>query len=338
MSAEIPKNMKAMVLESPGRPLTLKEVLVPEPDDNQVLIKIHACGVCRTDLHIVDGELTGPKLPLIIGHEIVGSISKLGKNVNEFSVGDKVGVPWLGYTCGKCKYCLRGDENLCENAKFTGYTINGGYAEYTAADKRYVFKIPEGYDDSHAAPLLCAGLIGYRSYRLIGKDFQTLGIYGFGAAAHIIAQVAVHQGKKVYAFTKAGDREGQEFALKLGAVWAGDSTQLPPVKLDASIIFAPVGSLVPAALRASGKGGVVICGGIHMSDIPQFPYDILWEEREIKSVANLTRRDGEELLEIAPKVPVKTEIARYSLEKANEALIDLRNGKLQGAAVLKMNN
>jgi propanol-preferring alcohol dehydrogenase len=338
MSTEIPKNMKAMVLELPGRPLVLKNVSVPEPDDNQVLIKIHACGVCRTDLHIVDCELTGPKLPLIIGHEIVGSISKLGKNVNEFSLGDKVGVPWLGYTCGKCRYCLRGDENLCENAKFTGYTIDGGYAEYTTADKRYVFKIPEGYDDSHAAPLLCAGLIGYRSYRLIGKEFETLGIYGFGAAAHIIAQIAVHQGKKVYAFTKAGDKEGQQFAIKLGAVWAGDSTQLPPVKLDASIIFAPVGALVPAALRASDKGGVVVCGGIHMSDIPQFPYDILWEEREVKSVANLTRRDGEELLEIAPKVPVKTEITLYPLEKANEALNDLRSGKLKGAAVISIKN
>jgi propanol-preferring alcohol dehydrogenase len=329
--------MKAMVFETTGKPLTLKNVLVPEPNDNQVLIKIHACGVCRTDLHIVDGELTGPKLPLIIGHEIVGSIAKLGKNVSEFRVGGKVGVPWLGYTDGTCKYCRRGEENLCKNAKFTGYTIDGGYAEYTIADKRYVFGIPKGFDDSHAAPLLCAGLIGYRSYRMIGKDFETLGIYGFGAAAHVIAQVAVHQGKKIYAFTKPGDKEGQDFAKKLGAVWAGDSTQMPPVKLDASIIFAPVGSLIPVALRASDRGGVVICGGIHMSDIPQFAYDILWEEREIKSVANLTRRDGEELLEIAPKVPVKTEVTLYPLEKANEALNDLRSGKLHGAAVLVMN-
>ena len=329
--------MKAMVFESQGKPLILKDVPIPKPDDNQVLIKIHACGVCRTDLHIVDGELTKPKLPLIIGHEIVGSVAKPGKNVNEFKIGDKVGVPWLGYTCGKCRYCLRGEENLCENAKFTGYTIDGGYAEYTVADKRYVFRIPEGYDDSHAAPLLCAGLIGYRSYRLIGKDFQTLGIYGFGAAAHVIAQVAVHQGKKIYAITKPGDKEGQEFAKKLGAVWAGDSTGMPPVKLDASIIFAPVGSLIPAALRASDRGGVVICGGIHMSDIPQFPYDILWEEKEIKSVANLTRRDGEELLDIAPKVPVKTEVTVYPLEKANDALNDLRSGRLHGAAVLEIN-
>ena len=328
--------MKAMVLESPGKPLVLKEVSAPEPDENQVLIKVHACGICRTDLHIVDGELTNPKLPLIIGHEIVGSVLKLGKNVNEFLVGDKVGVPWLGYTCGKCKYCLRGDENLCENAKFTGYTIDGGYAEYTAADKHYVFKVPNNYDDNHAAPLLCAGLIGYRSYRFIGKEFETLGIYGFGAAAHIITQVAVYQGKKVYAFTKPGDEEGQEFARKLGAVWAGDSNQIPPVKLDASIIFAPVGSLIPAALRASDKGGVVVCGGIHMSDIPQFPYEILWEERVVRSVANLTRRDGEELLEIAPKVPVKTEITVYPLEEANEALNDLKSGKLKGAAVLSV--
>ncbi len=336
MSIDIPNKMKAMVFESQGKPLVLKEVPVPEPDDNQVLIKVHACGVCRTDLHIIDGELTTPKLPLIIGHEIIGSVVKPGKNVSEFIVGDKIGVPWLGYTCGECKYCRRGEENLCENAKFTGYTIDGGFSEYTIADRRYVFKIPAGYDDCHAAPLLCAGLIGYRSYRLIGKDFDTLGIYGFGAAAHIIAQVAVHQGKKVYAFTKSGDKAGQAFALKLGAVWARDSTELPPLKLDASIIFAPVGALVPAALKASDKGGVVICGGIHMSDIPQFPYNILWEEREIKSVANLTRQDGEELLEIAPKIPVKTEVTIYPLEKANEALNDLRSGELQGAAVLEV--
>jgi propanol-preferring alcohol dehydrogenase len=336
MSTDIPNKMKAMFFESPGKPLVLKEIPVPKPDDNQVLIKVHACGVCRTDLHIFDGELANPKLPLIIGHEIIGSVVKLGKNVSEFEIGDKIGVPWLGYTCGECKYCRRGDENLCENTKYTGYTIDGGFSEYTIADKRYVFKIPAGYDDYHAAPLLCAGLIGYRSYRLINKDFDTLGIYGFGAAAHIIAQIAVHQGKKVYAFTKPGDKEGQKFAIKLGAVWAGDSTELPPVKLDASIIFAPVGALVPAALKASDKGGVVVCGGIHMSDIPQFPYNILWEEREIKSVANLTRQDGDELLEIAPKVPVKTEVTIYPLEKANEALNDLRSGKLQGAVVLVM--
>lgn len=328
--------MKAMVLVSPGNELVLRNVPVPEPDDNQVLIKVHACGVCRTDLHIVDGELTEAKYPLIIGHEIVGSVVKPGKNVAEFKIGDKVGVPWLGYTCGKCKYCRRGDENLCENAKFTGYTIDGGYAEYTVADKRYVFNIPGGYDDIHAAPLLCAGLIGYRSYRLIGKDFKTLGIYGFGAAAHIITQIAVHQGKRVLAFTKPGDDEAQMFAVRLGAAWAGDSTMRSPEKLDASIIFAPVGALVTEALKSSDKGGVVICGGIHMSDIPKFPYKLLWEEREIKSVANLTRRDGEELLEIAPKVPVKTIVTVYNLETANEALKDLRSGNLQGAAVLKI--
>jgi propanol-preferring alcohol dehydrogenase len=338
MSSDIPKYMKAMVLETANKPLVLKEVSVPEPDDEQVLIQVHACGVCRTDLHIVDGELTEPKLPLIIGHEITGTIVKLGKNVKEFKIGDKVGVPWLGYTCGKCKYCLRGDENLCDNAKFTGYTLDGGYAEYTVADRRYVFRLPVDYDLKQAAPLLCAGLIGYRSYRMIGKvrrrRIETLGIYGFGAAAHIIAQVAVHQKKKIYAFTKPGDKAAQEFALKLGAVWAGDSSVMPPEKLDAAIIFAPVGALLPAALKAIDKGGVVVCGGIHMSDIPQFPYEILWEERVFKSVANLTRRDGEELLEIASKVPVKTEITFYTLEKANEALNDLKAGKLQGAAVL----
>jgi len=336
MKTDLQKIMKAMVLETQGKTLVLEEVPVPEPDDEQVLIQVHACGVCRTDLHIVDGELTSPKLPLIIGHEITGTIVKLGKNVKEFKSSEKVGVPWLGYTCGKCKYCLRGDENLCDNAKFTGYTIDGGYAEYTAADRRYVFRLPGGYNLKQAAPLLCAGLIGYRSYRMVGKDFETLGIYGFGAAAHIIAQVAVHQKKKVFAFTKPGDKAAQEFALNLGAVWAGDSNQLPPEKLDAAIIFAPVGPLVPAALKATDKGGVVVCGGIHMSDIPRFPYEILWEERVIKSVANLTRRDGEELLEIAPKIPVKTEITVYPLEKANDALSDLRSGKLRGAAVLTM--
>jgi propanol-preferring alcohol dehydrogenase len=333
---EITETMKALVLESQGKPLVLKEVAVPEPSEEQVLIKIHACGVCRTDLHIVDGELTSPKLPLIIGHEITGTIVGLGEGVNKFKVGDKVGVPWLGYTCLKCKYCLRGEENLCENAKFTGYTIDGGYAEYTVADQRYTFSLPQRYDEIHGAPLLCAGLIGYRSYRMIGKNFETLGIYGFGAAAHIIAQVAVYQGKKVYAFTKAGDKSAQEFALKLGAVWAGDSNEMPPEKLDAAIIFAPVGSLVPAALKATDRGGVIVCGGIHMSDIPSFPYNLLWEERVIKSVANLTRQDGEELLDLAPKIPIKTETKLYGLEKANEALNDLREGKLQGAAVLIM--
>lgn len=336
MKTELPKNMKAMILESPGKPLVLKEVSVPKPGTEQMLIRIHACGVCRTDLHIVDGELTSPKLPLIIGHQIVGTIVQLGERVEKFRVGDRVGVPWLGDSCGKCKYCRRGKENLCENAKFTGYTIDGGYAEYTVADQKYCFHLPDEYSDLETAPLLCAGLIGYRSYKLTGENVEHLGIYGFGGAAHIIAQIAVHQGKKVYAFTKKGDVEGQKFALKIGAIWAGNSEELPPNKLDAAIIFAPVGALVPAALKAVDKGGVVVCGGIHMSDIPSFKYDLLWEERVIRSVANLTRQDGEELLAIAPKVPVKTEVKIYKLEQANEALNDLRSGRFQGSAVLKI--
>jgi propanol-preferring alcohol dehydrogenase len=332
----IPKTMKVMVFEKQGTALSIQEVPVPVPEVNQVLIRVHACGVCRTDLHIIDGELKNPKLPLIIGHEIVGEIVSLGENVNRFKAGDRVGVPWLGYTCGECKYCKSGKENLCDNAKFTGYTINGGYAQYTAADQRYCFAIPDIYGDAEAAPLLCAGLIGYRSYRLCGEGFKRLGIYGYGAAAHIISQIAVHEGKEVYAFTKAGDSEGQSFAKKMGAVWAGSSDEMPPEKLDASIIFAPAGQLVPAALRATDKGGVVVCGGIHMSDIPTFEYKILWEERSVKSVANLTRADGEGLLAIAPKVPVKTKVQIYKLEDANTALNDLRLGKLKGAAVLKI--
>ena len=322
----IPSKMKAMVLEKKGEKLKEKEVPVPEINDDQVLIKVNACGVCHTDLHIVDEELTEPKLPLIIGHEIIGDVVKTGSNVKKFRVGDKVGVPWLGYTCGHCKYCKRGQENLCVNAKFTGYTIDGGYAEYTAAFEDYTFHAPEGYDDAEAAPLMCAGLIGYRTYRMAGEKFENLGIYGFGAAAHIIAQIAVHQGKKVYAFTRPGDNEAQEFAKKLGAVWAGDSDKPSPVKLDAALIFAPVGSLIPAALKASDKGASIVSGGIHMSDIPSFPYNILWEERIIRSVANLERKDGEELLKIAPEVPVKTEITRLPLNKANEALDKLRDG------------
>jgi propanol-preferring alcohol dehydrogenase len=336
MNTELPKNMKAMILESPGKAMVLKQVPMPEPDENQVLIRIHACGVCRTDLHIVDGELTKPKLPLIIGHQIVGTIVQLGKGVEIFKIGDRVGIPWLGYTCGKCKYCRRGQENLCENAKFTGYTIDGGYAEYTVAHQKYCFPLPDRYSDLETAPLLCAGLIGYRSYKLTGENVEKLGIYGFGGAAHIITQIAVHQGKIVYAFTKKGDIEGQKFALNLGAVWAGGSEEMPPQKLDAAIIFAPVGSLVPTALKAVDKGGVVVCGGIHMSDIPSFKYDLLWEERAIRSVANLTRQDGEELLALAPKVPVKTEVKIYKLEQANEALNDLRSGRFQGSAVLKI--
>jgi len=330
----IPKTMRAMILDTPGEPLQLKYVPVPVPGDEQLLIRVAACGVCRTDLHIVDGELTHPKLPLIIGHEIVGTVAGMGKNVKQFSLGERVGVPWLGYTDGTCRYCKKNMENLCENAEFTGYTIDGGYAEYTVADQRYCFKLPGVYRDTEAAPLLCAGLIGYRSYRMTGDNIEKLGIYGFGGAAHIIAQIAIHQGKKVYAFTKPGDMNGQQFALKLGAVWAGSSNDIPPEKLDAAIIFAPVGALVPAALKAVDKGGVVVCGGIHMSDIPSFKYDLLWEERVIRSVANLTRRDGEELLEIAPKVPVKTEVQVFTLEQANDALDNLRSGNIEGAAVL----
>lgn len=309
------------------------DVPIPEPGTEQIRVKIHACGVCRTDLHIVDGELPHPNLPIIPGHEIVGVVDKLGGSVERFKIGDRVGIPWLGWTDGTCRYCRSGRENLCDNARFTGYDINGGYAEYTVADQRYCFPIPEGYPDAQAAPLLCAGLIGYRSYRMTG-DAERIGFYGFGAAAHIIAQVAVYQGRKIYAFTRSGDTEGQEFAKGLGAVWAGGSDEKPPEELDAAIIFAPVGPLVPAALRALAKGGTVVCAGIHMSDIPSFPYDILWGERVIRSVANLTRQDGEELLKIAPQVPVKTHVETYPLTKANEALADLRAGRFTGAAVL----
>ncbi len=330
--------MRAMVLERQRSPLQLKEMQVPAPGPDQILIEVHACGVCRTDLHIIDGELTNPKLPLIPGHEIVGTVAATGEKTSGFGVGDRIGVPWLGYTDGTCRYCRSGKENLCDNALFTGYTIDGGYAEYTVADYRYCFHIPECYGDAEAAPLLCAGLIGYRSYRmaLVDSMVERIGIYGFGAAAHIIAQVAVHQGKKVYAFTRPGDSDAQKFALSLGAEWAGGSDDRPPEDLDAAIIFAPVGSLVPAALRVMSKGGTVVSGGIHMSDIPSFPYSILWEERAIRSVANLTREDGWEFMEIAPKVPVKTEVQTFPLEKANEALDSLRRGKIKGAAVLVM--
>lgn len=326
--------MQAMVLEQQGQPLKYKTVPVPVPEANQVLVKVTACGVCRTDLHILDGELDQPKLPLIPGHEVVGTVVAAGSKVTLVQNGDAVGVPWLGYTCGKCKYCLNKKENLCENAAFTGYTLDGGYAEFMVADERYCFKISPKDATPSAAPLLCAGLIGYRSYRMAGEKVEKLGIYGFGAAAHILIQVAVHQGKKVYAFTREGDRETQEFARKLGAVWAGDSTQQAPELLDASIIFAPVGALVPKALQDIDKGGVVVCGGIHMSDIPAFPYNILWGERVVRSVANLTRKNGEEFLELAPQVPVRTSVQLFPLEQANEALEALRNGKLQGAAVL----
>lgn len=328
------KTMRAMVLEAPRRRLVEKEVPVPQPGQDQVLVRVHACGVCRTDLHVVDGELAHPKLPLIPGHEIVGTIESTGNGVRSFHPGDRVGIPWLGYTCGQCPSCRKGRENLCDRPLFTGYTSDGGYAEYTIADHRYCFPLPARYSDADAAPLLCAGLIGYRSYRMLGTEPVSLGIYGFGAAAHIITQVAGHQGKQIYAFTKPGDAEGQAFARKLGATWAGDSTTRPPVQLDASIIFAPVGGLVVEALRSTGKGGSVICAGIHMSDIPSFPYNLLWEERTIRSVANLTRGDGEEFLALAPKVPIKTEIERFPLSAANEALDHLRSGRIQGAAVL----
>nr|WP_250121168.1 zinc-dependent alcohol dehydrogenase family protein [Chroococcidiopsis sp. CCMEE 29] len=325
--------MRAMVLEQPGRPLRATELPVPTPNPEQVLIRVRACAVCRTDLHIVDGELPQPKLPLVPGHQIVGIVEALGDRVQQFRVGDRVGVPWLGYTCNHCRYCLTGRENLCDTPQFTGYQIDGGYAEYTVADERFCFPIPEGYPDLQAAPLLCAGLIGYRSYSMTG-DAQRLGFYGFGAAAHILVQLAQYQGRQVYAFTRAGDIKGQQFALDLGAAWAGGSDELPPEPLDAAIIFAPIGSLVPAALRAVAKGGVVVCAGIHMSDIPSFPYEILWEERVLRSVANLTRQDGKEFLALAPKVPIHTQVNPFPLNEANEALDALRSGKINGAAVL----
>ncbi len=325
--------MRAMVLTEPGRPLELRELPLPEPGPGQVQLRVRACGVCRTDLHVVDGELPDPKLPLVLGHQIVGVITKLGEGVDRFTVGDRVGVPWLGWTCGHCRYCLSGRENLCDEARFTGYQLDGGYAEYAVADARYCFPIPEGYPDLQAAPLLCAGLIGYRALRLAGEA-ERLGLYGFGAAAHIVAQVARFRGQRVYAFTRPGDTEGQQFARELGAVWAGGSDERPPEPLDAALIFAPAGTLVPLALGAVAKGGVVVCAGIHMSDIPSFPYRLLWGERVLRSVANLTRRDGEEFLALAPQVPVRTTVQAYPLEQANRALEDLRAGRIHGAAVL----
>lgn len=325
--------MLAMVLERPGEPLKPLDVGVPEPGAGQIRIRVSVCGVCRTDLHVADGELPDPKLPLILGHEIVGRVDKLGEGVEHFEVGERVGVPWLGWTDGVCRYCASGRENLCDNARFTGYTIDGGYAEYAVADERYCFRISGDYPDAQAAPLLCAGLIGYRSLSMAG-DAQRLGLYGFGASAHIVAQVAAYQGREVYAFTRPGDLQTRLFALELGAVWAGGSDEQPPIELDAAIIFAPVGSLVPAALKAVAKGGTVVCAGIHMSDIPSFSYDILWGERSIKSVANLTRRDGEELLAVAPKVPIKTHVEEFPLTQANKALDALRKGRITGAAVL----
>jgi propanol-preferring alcohol dehydrogenase len=330
----LPKGMRAAVLEKQGTPLKLLEVPRPTPGPDQVLLQVHTCGVCRTDLHILDGELQQPKLPLILGHQIVGTVVAMGNNVDRFNPGERVGVPWLGYTDGNCIYCQRDQENLCEEPGFTGYTIDGGFAEYTTANQRYCFSLPDDYNDIEVAPLLCAGMIGYRTYRLAGEHKERLGIYGFGAAGHITAQIAIHQGQQVFAFTRPGDIPTQDFARRLGAVWAGDSTTAPPEKLDAALIFAPVGSLVVDALRATVRGGTVISGGIHMSDIPSFPYRLLWDERQIRSVANLTRQDGEEFLAIAPQVPVKAEVTTYPLEEANQALEDLRNGQVQGAAVL----
>ncbi|HTV76123.1 MAG TPA: zinc-dependent alcohol dehydrogenase family protein [Candidatus Baltobacteraceae bacterium] len=325
--------MRAMILEKPGQPLCLIELPEPRPRANEVLIQVRACAVCRTDLHIVDGELPKPKLPLVPGHEIVGIVAGNGKNARRFKIGERVGVPWLGWTCGKCQFCRSGRENLCDRARFTGYTRDGGYAEFTVADERFCFPIPKFYSDAEAAPLLCAGLIGFRSLAKTGNA-KRLGIYGFGAAAHIIAQVAKFQGREIFAFTRRGDLKAQRFAKSLGAVWAGDSEKLPPKKLDAAIIFAPVGNLVPLALKAVDKGGTVVCGGIHMSQIPAFDYDLLWEERSICSVANLTRRDGDEFLKIAPRVPVRTTVETFPLEQTNEALDKLRRGKIHGAAVL----
>lgn len=322
-----------MVLEQPGQPLVLRELPVPEPGPGQVLLRVHACGVCRTDLHVVDGELPNPKRPVILGHQIVGQVVQSGPGAERFQRGQRVGVPWLGWTCGECPFCRSGRENLCDRARFTGYTLDGGYAEYVVADERYCFPLPEGYPDEQVAPLLCAGLIGYRALRFTAGA-QRIGFYGFGAAAHILTQVAVWQGRAVYAFTRPGDMEGQAFARSLGAVWAGGSDELPPEPLEAAVIFAPVGALVPQALRAVQKGGVVVCAGIHMSDIPSFPYTLLWEERVVRSVANLTRQDGEEFLTLAPQVPVQSEVQLYPLPEANRALEDLRAGRIRGAAVL----
>jgi propanol-preferring alcohol dehydrogenase len=322
-----------MLLEQPREPLRPVELEDPTPGPGQVLVSVHACGVCRTDRHIFDGELARPKLPLVMGHQIVGRVAATGEGAERFAPGDRVGVPWLGWTCGECRYCRSGRENLCDRARFTGYDIDGGYAELAVADERYCFAIPDGQSDEQAAPLLCAGLIGYRALRLVG-DAERIGFYGFGASAHILCQVAVHQGRRVFAFTRPGDEQTQEFARGLGAAWAGSSEELPPEELDGAIVFAPVGALMPAALRATAKGARVISAGIHMSEIPAFPYEILWGERSLGSVANLTRADGKEFLELVPRVPVRTEVTVYPLADANLALEDLRSGTLAGAAVL----
>jgi alcohol dehydrogenase, propanol-preferring len=330
----LPDSMRAMFFTRPGQPLELREVALPQPGAGQILIRVRACGVCRTDLHIVDGELSQPKLPLILGHEIAGEVAACGVGAARFQVGERVGVPWLGHTCGVCSYCRSGQENLCDSPLFTGYTLDGGFAEFTLADENFCFRLPKQYSDASAAPLLCAGLIGYRTYRLSGAAGSRIGIYGFGAAAHIVAQIAIFQDKEIYAFTRPGDIAAQQFALRLGAAWAGGSDDVPPHLLDAALIFAPVGALIPAALKVLRKGGVLVCGGIHMSDIPTFPYHLLWEERILRSVANLTRQDGADLFALAPQVPVETEVTLFPLEEANEALQRLRSGSLQGAAVL----
>jgi alcohol dehydrogenase, propanol-preferring len=329
--------MKAMVLQAPRQPLQSTELPIPKAGPGQLRLKVRACAVCRTDLHVVDGELPHPKLPLVPGHEVVGVVDAVGEGVERFKPGDRVGVPWLGGTCGECEYCHSERENLCDRPRFTGYTLDGGYAEYTVADQRFCVPIPAAYADAEAAPLLCAGLIGYRSLAKTGEA-NRIGIYGFGAAAHIITQVACFQGRQIYAFTRPGDREGQQFALSLGAAWAGNSDALPPNQLDAAIIFAPAGELVPLALKAVRKGGTVVCGGIHMSNIPAFPYELLWEERTLCSVANLTRRDAEEFFTLAPRVPVRTTVQTFPLSEANQALSSLRSGKIQGAAVLLPDN
>ncbi|MCZ6767842.1 MAG: zinc-dependent alcohol dehydrogenase family protein [Acidobacteria bacterium] len=325
--------MFAMLLHAPGQPLQEADLPKSKPAAGQILVRVAACAVCRTDLHVVDGELPEPKLPLVLGHEIIGRVVERGEGADRFAIGERVGISWLGWSCGECSYCRSNRENLCDRARFTGYTIDGGYADYTVADQSYCFSIPESYSDVQAAPLLCAGLIGYRCLAKAGNA-KRLGIYGFGAAAHIIAQVALYQKRQIYAFTRPGDSETQQFARELGATWAGDSDQLPPQELDAALLFAPVGELIPQALKAVAKGGTVVCGGIHMSDIPSFPYRLLWGERKLCSVANLTRRDAQEFLALAPRVPIRTKVQTFPLAESNRALEQLRSGEIQGAAVL----
>ena len=328
--------MRAMILNAQGQPLRQADVPRPEPGADEILLEVQACGVCRTDLHVMDGDLRRPKVPLVLGHEIVGIVVERGARAEHFALGERVGVPWLGRTCGRCGYCAGGRENLCNDAEFTGYTLDGGYAEFALADERYCFRLPDGYTDAAAAPLLCAGLIGYRALVAAG-DAKRIGLYGFGAAAHIIAQVARWQGREIFAFTRPGDAEGQHFARELGAAWAGDSTAAPPQEMDAAVVFAPVGALIPQALRHTAKGGTVVCAGIHMSNVPEFPYSMLWGERSVRSIANLTRRDGEAFLDMAPKAGVRAEVQTFPLASANEALQQLRAGRIRGAAVLIMN-